>query len=572
MKTQLQLPPQFALRDALEPLTEALFSYATVHALYLTEIRQEPQPFYNLLSVVQEPEALAALEQVLPRLQLHFPDFALQAYTEKQVRTGLQNGELYFLHVAGLNTPVYTHESGYRLWDPEEGQLQKLLQKAENQINLEAARIGVFFDTAWGLFEQHTYPATCLALVEVLKSVLTWTRWLYTGQEQSAASLEAEVRTLCIYVPQLRVIFPGPPTPDAAPSLLELLDVWAIEGFDPSEELDRRSCYQVHMAMERVFYLVDTAARKLLDACVAQHSPARAQSEATLQGAASYAPLETGFQEVLSFLREHYRVHSAYLIYGEQQSRLRQANLFIPQEGQEHEIHAVMVLITHKAVGMRPSQLTDRVFNASGRRVRVTFILETFKRAHKALDYGSNFLQRVVGEGKLLYEEDAQLRSFVKHGGSYPPQQCHKLKKYWDIRINRAKYLVGLTRILDTREDALVHLYMYEQALIQTCLGLIRLFWEYSPAYTALPYLLDLCRSFTSFPQELLETPSFKARRRFYLLTHAQQHVQYGSLYTITHEDGTDSFHMCERFLEQAEVLAEQRLLVLKRMAYQRAV
>ena len=154
----------------------------------------------------------------------------------------------------------------------------------------------------------------------------------------------------------------------------------------------------------------------------------------------------------------------------------------------------------------------------------------------------------------------------------YHPQQVEKLQKYWDLRSNRAYYLIESTRILDTREDALVQLHMYEEALIQTCLGLIRLFWEYSPAYTSLNYLLDLCRSFTAFPSALLETTSFKARRRLHLLTHAQQHLLYGSTFTITNADANVAYHLCKRFMQQAEALAAERLQFLKRKAYQREV
>ena len=135
MKTQLQLPPQFALRDALEPLTEALFQHTTVQALYLTEIRQEPQPFYNLLSVVQDSEALAALEQALPELQVQFPGFALQAYTEKQVRAGLQQGALYFLRFCRFGVPLYSSNSAYTPESLSEGKLHKRLAKAQKQTD-----------------------------------------------------------------------------------------------------------------------------------------------------------------------------------------------------------------------------------------------------------------------------------------------------------------------------------------------------------------------------------------------------------------------------------------------------
>lgn len=572
MKTQLQFPPQFALRDALEPLTEALFSYATVHALYLTEIRKTPDAVYNLLIVVQDTSTLTELQKQLPVVQVQFPGFALQVYTEKQVRAGLQQGALYFLRFCRFSIPLYSSNAAYTPEPLSEGKLHKCLAKAQKQTDRETARICTFFDTVAGLFEQESYSASVLALTEVLKAALNFGCKLYTGQVQSYVSLEAQVTALRFYLPQLRVIFPKREASDTAPTELEWLDAWSTEGFDPDEYMDRHRCYQIQIRMERVFTVVDAAAQELLAACTSSQPPAEPVPEVLPQAAEAYAPLEHALQQAMSCLRETYRVHSAYVLYSAQDSRLQPANCFMPTEEQVHQSFAVVLLITHKAVGMSPAQLTDRVYNQTGQRIRICFVLETLKRAHKALDFGSNFLQRVIGEGKLLYEEDGQLRKFLKTGCFYHPDKFRKLKKYWEIRINRAQYLVEITRILDIHEDELVQLHLYEEALIQTCLGLIRLFWEYSPAYTSLPYLLNLCRSFTSFPQELLETTSFKARRRLYLLTHAQQHLRYGTFCKVTYDDCTDSYHRCERFLEQAEALAEEHLQVLKRKTYQRAV
>ncbi|MCC4214724.1 hypothetical protein [Leeuwenhoekiella parthenopeia] len=570
MNTQLQLPPQFALRDALNPLTEALLKQTGIKALYLTEVHQSPRALYNLLIVVQDTAALHDLRKQLPALQVQFPGFLLQGYTVKQVRTGLQGGALYFLRFYRFGELIYTAGPQPERDASPEAQLDALRVKAAKLLDRDTARICAFFDTAAALFEQEQYPAAVLALAEVLKACLNLSSRLFTGEERAYTSMEAQVAALSRYLPQLRVLFPKREANESEPTRLEWLDAWATEGFDPDETLDRHSCYQVQIAMERVFGLVDAAARQLLGACESHHTLVVAQPEDRPQGADRDTPLQGGLQEALLFLQQTYRVHSAYLVFGEKYSRLRQANLFAQQEVREHQSHAVVVLITYKAVGVSPSQLTDRVYNHTGRRIRIRFILETFKQAYKALDFGSNFLQRVIGEGKLLYEEDEQLRKFLKTGCFYYPDKFRKLKKYWDIRLNRAQYLVEITRILDTHEDELVQLHLYHEAFVQTCLGLIRLFWEYSPAYTSLTYLLDLCRTFTGFPQELLETTSFKARRRLYLITHAQQHLRYGTFCKVSYDDCNDSYHLCIRFIEQAEAMAEERLLVLRRKTYQR--
>lgn len=568
MTPQLQLPSKVALHEALEPLTEALLRTTGVQELYLSVIRQKPDAIYNLLIVVQEAGALVDLQKQIPVLQVQFPLVRMQVYTSKQLQRLVQEGSVYGLWGYHLADRIYSRPAADTFKNRSERQLEQLHLKAQQQLEQDAACICKGFDTAVYWFDREDYAASVLAMVEVFKTCLVLASKLYTGRVMEYPSLEAQLAAVCLFLPQLRKLFPTPEAPDADPTLLELLDAWSVEGIPSDEVIDRHTCYQIQMRMERVFTVVDTAARELLEACSPKPTPAEAASPA----GATRSPLEQALQEAINYLRETYRVHSAYLFYSAHDRRVQSAHCFTPTEIQVHQSTAVVLLVTYTSVGASPSQLTDRVYNQTGRRIRICFILETVKRAHKALDFGSNFLQKALGEGKSLYAEDDRLHTFLKQGYLYHPQQVEKLKKYWDIRKNRAHYLIESTRILDTREDALVQLHMYEEALIQTCLGLIRLFWEYSPAYTSLNYLLDLCRSFTAFPSALLETTSFKARRRLHLLTHAQQHLRYGSTYTVTDADANAAYHLCVRFMQQAKALATERLYFLKRKAYQREV
>ena len=568
MTPQLQPPSKVALHEALEPLTESLLQVAPVQALYLSAIRQKPDAIYNLLIVVQEAGALTDLQQQIPVLQVQFPVVRMQVYTPKQLQRLEQEGSVYGLWGYHLADRIYPRAATEIFENPSERQLEQLHLKAQQQLEQDAACICKGFDTAVYWFERKDYAASVLALVEVFKTCLALAGKWYTGRVMEYPSLEAQLVAVRPFFPQLHKLFPTPEAPDADPTLLELLDVWSADGVPKDEVIDRHTCYQIQMRMERVFTVVDTAARELLEAC----SPKPTPPEAASPVGATRSPLEQALQEALNYLRETYRVHSAYLLYSAQDSRVQAVHCFSATEIQEHQSTAVVLLVTYKSVGVSPSQLTDRVYNQTGRRIRICFILETVKRAHKALDFGSNFLQKALGEGKPLCAEDDRLRGFLKQGYLYHSQQVEKLQKYWDLRSNRAYYLIESTRILDTREDALVQLHMYEEALIQTCLGLIRLFWEYSPAYTSLNYLLALCRSFTSFPSTLLETTSFKARRRLHLLSHAQQHLRYGSTYTVTDTDANEAYHLCKRFMQQAEALAAERLHFLKRKAYQREV
>lgn len=568
MTPQLQLPSKFALHEALEPLTEALLQAAPIQALYLSAIRQTPDAIYNLLIVVHEAGALADLQQQIPVLQVQFPVVRMQVYTSKQLQQLEQEGSVYGLWGYHLADRIYPRPAADTFKNRSDRELEQLHLKAQQQLEQDAACICKGFDTAAYWFEREDYAASVLALVEVFKTCLELASRLYTGRVTEYPCLEARLVAVRPFLSHLRKLFPTPEAPDADPALLELLDVWSADGIPKDEAIDRHTCYQIQMRMERVFTVVDAAARELLETCSPKPTPAVSASPA----GATRSPLEQALQEAINYLRETYRVHSAYLLYSAQDSRVQSAHCFTSTETQVHQSTAVVLLVTYTSVGVSPSQLTDRVYNQIGQRIRICFILETVKRAHNALDFGSNFLQKALGKGNLLYAKDDQLCKFLKQGYLYHPQQVEKLQKYWDLRSNRAYYLIESTRILDTREDALVQLHMYEEALIQTCLGLIRLFWEYSPAYTSLNYLLDLCRSFTAFPSALLETTSFKARRRLHLLTHAQQHLLYGSTYTITNADANVAYHLCKRFMQQAEALAAERLQFLKRKAYQREV
>ncbi len=182
MTPHLQLPSKVVLREALEPLTEALLQVAPVQALYISAIPQTPDAIYNLLILVQEAGALVDLQQQIPVLQVQFPLVRMQVYTSKQLQRLVQEGSVYGLWGYHLADRIYSRPAADTFKNRSERQLEQLHLKAQQQLEQDASCICKGFDTAAYWFERKNYAASVLALVEVFKTCLALAGKLYTGR------------------------------------------------------------------------------------------------------------------------------------------------------------------------------------------------------------------------------------------------------------------------------------------------------------------------------------------------------------------------------------------------------
>ncbi|MDT0648149.1 hypothetical protein RM545_15750 [Zunongwangia sp. F260] len=321
---------------------------------------------------------------------------------------------------------------------------------------------------------------------------------------------------------------------------------------------------------EVVFQMVHNISTGIFFTCQNLEKQRNPSRKIPISGENLQFPFELAIQEVLDFLRSEFKVHSVFLISKEQHSIFEVKNFQTTKKSQNHRFSCTLLLVTKKPVSLNPAELMDRVFNHTEKRMKVYFIIDTIPKILDKLNRGNNFLDRVLRKRNSIFQADHELYKFLDGEPTYYPQSWQQINKRWKSRIGRANYLLDLAYVIDLEEDLLANLVLIQNALVQTCIGMLNVFWEYQPSYTSLPYLIKLCCNFCDFPRNILLNTSFESQRMYYLLTHAQQHINYTCPFKISEKETEKAYSLCNQFITEAENITERELAYLKMKSFQR--
>ncbi|WP_186435004.1 hypothetical protein [Gillisia sp. Hel_I_86] len=219
----------------------------------------------------------------------------------------------------------------------------------------------------------------------------------------------------------------------------------------------------------------------------------------------------------------------------------------------------ILLIIDEEHIG-QPKEFMSEVFSKMNESVRIDPIHYTLNDVKYRLKHGDNFLSRILTPEKAIYATECLFSS----GYCYHPKMYATIKKEWEFRMNRAYYFKDKVDVCDDIYDESARVLLISQSLQQACAGLLNVFWEYKPSYYDLSHLLNLCGNFCNSPKLLLPKKSFRSKRVFHALCHAQYNVNFKSVDDVSIEDSNYAQRLCRRFLEKVANEGEKKLQELE--------
>ncbi|PHR87059.1 MAG: hypothetical protein COA80_19160 [Leeuwenhoekiella sp.] len=222
-----------------------------------------------------------------------------------------------------------------------------------------------------------------------------------------------------------------------------------------------------------------------------------------------------------------------------------------------------MLIISHEQVA-DPKLFMNEVFNKTHERVTLYSIHFTLNEANNSINYGSNFLNRVLEEGTLLYSEDNRLKQLGSY--LYHPEVFLSIHKHWNKRLEHASYFEEKSTICEENSSNPGRYLLLQQAIQQACLGLIYVFWEYQPSYYSLNYLLHLCEQFSEAPKIIYPKKSFRSQLMYSRLCHAQYNLNEKIQEDPSESDSLKAEHLTYKFIQAARKEVDKKLQELKEL------
>jgi hypothetical protein len=265
---------------------------------------------------------------------------------------------------------------------------------------------------------------------------------------------------------------------------------------------------------------------------------------------------------LLQVIQSITKVHSIYLI-GMQKESKSSFYLFNPtlqKESSTVYAYKLTLLVISEEYIAQPKEFMSEVFSKMNESVRIDSIHYTLNDVKYRVNNGDNFLSRILCSENEIFAKES-IRTF---GYCYHPKMFAKIKKEWEFRMNRAYYFEDKVSICDDVYDETSKMLLISQSLQQVCAALLNVFWEYKPSYYDLSNLLNLCDNFSYSPKILLPKKSFRSKRVFHALCHAQYNVNFKSIDDVSLEDSNYANQLCRRFLEKAANEGKKKLQELE--------
>lgn len=269
-------------------------------------------------------------------------------------------------------------------------------------------------------------------------------------------------------------------------------------------------------------------------------------------------------EELLVLLKKLLPLHSVYLIssYNEKM----QQNVYLSPQivNSRMVVTYTLLIITHKPISRSLGDFMDVLYNKMQQRCRVYIILYTLTKVKKRLDYGDDFLFKVIFHTTCLYKIDDSLSKFSNYGLHFHPLVYKSIQETWRGRMARAEYLLTILNTIEPQEDSTSRLAIMHYALEQVCMALLFVFWQFKPHHYSLPYLLHLCSHFTQIPHTLFPKETYGLHRIHYMLCNAHHIMRFKVQNEFSYMDTNKAYKRCELFFDEAKNLGERQMELLK--------
>ncbi|WP_156125383.1 hypothetical protein [Cellulophaga sp. Hel_I_12] len=264
--------------------------------------------------------------------------------------------------------------------------------------------------------------------------------------------------------------------------------------------------------------------------------------------------------ELSQLIKSIISLHSVYVLGFSDQEIRQESYLSNSDSIVKNSVTYTVVIISYKTVTKKPIDFMEEIYNKTKQKIKVYPIFYNLSKVLEKLDFGDNFLTRVITQTPCIYKEDEALQRFNKFELCLHPIYYRKIKEEWVIRMKRAGYLFSCIDVVEFKEDYTSKIAVMHYGMEQVCLALLRVFWELKPHHYSLSYLLHLCSNFSTLPETIFPTETYGLHRIKYMVCNAHNLLRFKNSEEFSALDAAKALRRCTDFYYQAKVEGEQHL------------
>ena len=143
-------------------------------------------------------------------------------------------------------------------------------------------------------------------------------------------------------------------------------------------------------------------------------------------------------KELLDLLKKLLPLHSVYVISIYKEKKKQNGYLSPQNEISQKSVTYTLLIITYKPISKGQGNFMDDLYNKMQQRCKVYAIMYTLSKVKKRLNYGDNFLSKIIFHTSCIYKADDSLSKFRNFGLHFHPCVHNRIeelgKVVWSAR------------------------------------------------------------------------------------------------------------------------------------------
>ena len=266
------------------------------------------------------------------------------------------------------------------------------------------------------------------------------------------------------------------------------------------------------------------------------------------------------FNACLELLVEKYQP-TRIISFGKQSIRNKSKGCFVSRK---IEIVHYCLLICMESCTRIDYEIQDFV-NHHYQNGQITIVCHGESTIKEQIEANNRFFITVLSKGKYLYTKSGFIdNQFLPKYN--PSKALEKAEKHFTHRISLARGFFECARESLCRGNYTITAFSLHQAVEQSCILLIKIHLDYRSEFHNLFRLLELCRSFSDEPYNLMVGERPSCQRLFNILMKSYGKARYTLDFNVSQKDAEELYEKVSGFIELVESMCRIKMETLTEM------
>ena len=542
--------------QALENIVSNITTQFNIEQIYLNSYEQQDVP-HELIILVSN-KYVKTLGDLIPRILnaiIDYPQYKVLCYVAFQAMNKIKEGNLFLFTSCQPKKLIYSKEDSDFILIPENFDFSKCKELAITYKNREQQKIDEFKEGYYNLKSKGKYSVASFMLHQAIELTYRYLEQLLIAKERITHSIRSHHQGLKEISSLYKDLFIEDETNDK--TLLETLDeVYKATRYENNFQIDVDILESLEVKMEALH----ANAQEIFDHIIFEFEKIFIENQEIIEETISTENEKNlvklkdgdGLKEAVEQITSNITEPISIYLFGKRTRSFISTGINTNENNAINDYYFDLLAISNTDLRDHLNNLQTLINERLG--INLFILSFTKDQIQKQLDNNSPFFHQVLGTKGALLHDGLNVNDWQLHDdkGVLSKDEFEKAKRNWFQRMHKAMGFLNGGRAIEDTEQIMIKVFLYNQSLEQTCLGLLEYFYKYSPYQYNLNHLYNLCASFWNFPNDIFPNSNKEEKRFFKDLVQVVKEVRYKGL---SYPDWDEAYRYearCERFLEES--------------------